>query len=149
MKDPQNRLDQPAGHESADCILVYDGQCRLCVAAKTRLERAAASRSGMSLRMVPYDDEEAKRLLRDVYVPGRPDAAFLIDSTGHVTQGLDAFLPLLPVMRGGAFLAGFFRLPLVKPLARLLYRMVATHRYRFFGEARSPQGPSSLHTPGS
>jgi len=146
MKDRQDHIEQPAARESADCTLVYDGHCRLCVTAKTQLEQRTAGRSGTPVRMVPYDGDEARRLLGAAYRPGRPDVAFLVDSRGNVTNGLDAFLPLLPALKGGAFLAGFLRLPLVKPLARLLYRVVAKYRYRLFGESRSPQGPSSLRS---
>ncbi|HMU55798.1 MAG TPA: DUF393 domain-containing protein [Nitrospira sp.] len=144
MSDPTKQpTKQPPRGGSADCTLVYDGHCRLCVSAKTQLERLGAERPGGALRMVPYDDEEAKRLLREAYRPGRPDVAFLIDSEGKITKGLDAFLPLLPTMKGGTLLAGLFRLPLVKPFARLLYRVVAKHRYRLFGEVRPPHGQSS------
>lgn len=143
MKDRHDHIQRPAIQGSAPCTLVYDGHCQLCVTAKTQLEQRTAGRSETPVRMVPYDGEEARRLLGSAYRPGRPDVAFLIDSTGTITTGLDAFLPLLPAMRGGAVLARFFRLPLIRPMARLLYRMVAKHRYRLFGEARLPQEPSS------
>jgi hypothetical protein len=55
----------------------------------------------------PYQSEEAARLL------------------GH------AFLPLLPGLKGaGAFSMAW--LPFVKPIAYLLYRVLARHRYRLF-----------------
>lgn len=139
-------MKQPTGNGWAGCTLVYDGRCRLCVAAKTQLERLEAGGSGAPLRMIPYDDEEARGLLRETYRPGRPEVAFLIDSTGKITRGLDAFLPFLPAIRGGHFLAGIFRLPLVKPLARLLYAIVAKYRYRLFGEVHSPHRGSSHHS---
>ncbi|BFU96181.1 MAG: protein of unknown function [Nitrospira sp.] len=139
-------MKQPTDNGLAGCTLVYDGRCRFCVAAKNQLERLEAGGSESPLRMVPYDDEEARGLLREAYRPGRPEVAFLIDSTGKITRGLDAFLPFLPAMRGGPFLAGFFRLPLVKPFARLLYAVVAKHRYRLFGEVHPPRRGSSHHT---
>lgn len=136
-------MEQPTRYESAECALVYDGHCRLCVAAKTHLERLESGRSAAPLRLIPYDSPEARRLLREEYRPGRPEVAFLIDSTGKVTRGLDAFLPLLPAIKGGPFLAGFFRLPLIKPFARLLYSLVAKHRYKLFGEVHAPSRESS------
>lgn len=135
-------MEQPR-HESAECALVYDGRCRLCVAAKTHLERLESGRSTAPLRLIPYDSLEARRLLREEYRPGRPDVAFLIDSAGNVTRGLDAFLPLLPALKGGSFLAGFFRLPIIKPFARQLYSLVAKYRYLVFGEVHAPTRESS------
>jgi len=53
---------------------------------------------------------------------------------GTIASGLDAFLPLLPGLKGGRWLAKVFAVPLVKPLAEWIYRLVARFRYRLFGE---------------
>ena len=119
---------------SAGCLLVYDGQCRLCVTAKDGLERLGAQDKAKALRVIPYQSEEAKRALGATYRPGRPDVAFLVQADGVIQQGLDAFLPLLPGLRGGRFFATFLSFPLVKPFAYLLYRLVARYRYQLFGE---------------
>ena len=121
-------------HNGQVCTLVYDGQCRLCVTAKDTLERLGSEPSRSPVRMIPYQSEEAKHLLGDSYRPGRPDVAFLVDSEGQITRGVDAFLPLLPGLTGGHILAFLFRMPLVKPLACLLYPVLARWRYRLFGE---------------
>jgi predicted DCC family thiol-disulfide oxidoreductase YuxK len=122
----------PQKHES--CVLVYDAQCRMCVTAKTGLERLESEQADKQVRMIPYQSEEARSLLGDAYQPGRPDAAFLIGPEGEVARGLDAFLPLLPGLKGGRLMASLFRVPLVKPIAYLLYRIIARYRYRLFGE---------------
>jgi len=126
------------------CLLIYDGQCRLCVTAKQGLERLETNTAGDNIRMITYQSEEAKDILGPRYQPGRPDVAFLVGSDGKVAQGLDAFLPLLPGLKGGPFLAGLFRIPLIKPLGKLLYRFVARYRYRLFGEVplEGHQGPA-------
>ena len=121
-------------------ILIYDGQCRLCVTAKERLEQRA---EGADVRWVPYQSEEAVRCLGGDYRPGRPEAAFLVEGDGTITKGLDAFVPLLPGLRGGWFLLALWRVPLLRPLAHQLYRLIARYRYRWFGEIRfSPPGSS-------
>jgi predicted DCC family thiol-disulfide oxidoreductase YuxK len=84
--------------------------------------------------MIPYQSQKAREVLGATYRPGSPDVAFLVQPNGVIRQGLEAFLPLLPGLRGGRFLATFFSLPLVKPLAFLLYRFVARYRYHLFGE---------------
>jgi predicted DCC family thiol-disulfide oxidoreductase YuxK len=112
-------------------ILIYDDQCRLCVTAKHGLESLGHEDR---LRFVPYhSDEAASRLGRD-YKVGRPDAAFLIESDGTIRRGLDAFLPLLPELPGGRLLRALMRVPWVRPLAYLAYRLVARYRYRWFGQ---------------
>ena len=119
---------------SEKCLLLYDGQCRLCVTAKRGLEQLGAERAAGELRLIPYQSEEAKQALGVRYRPGRPDVALLLYPDGQVAGGLDAFLPLLPGLKGGRMLALLFRIPLVKPLAYVLYWLVARYRYKLFGE---------------
>ena len=121
-------------------VLIYDGQCRLCVTAKETLERRAEDET---VRWVPYQSEEAARSLGTDYRPGRPDAAFLVDTDGTVTRGLKAFVPLLPGLRGGWFLLALWRIPFLRPLAHLLYRVIARYRYRWFGAVNSDVPPVS------
>ena len=121
-------------------ILIYDDQCRLCVTAKETLERRA---DGGDVRFVPYQSEEAAQCLGSYYTSGRPDAAFLVEGDGTIKKGLDAFVPLLPGLRGGWFLLMLWRAPLLRPLACALYRLVARYRYQWFGAVTtSPSGSS-------
>lgn len=114
-------------------ILIYDGQCRLCVTAKEGIERVGGPQG---VRFVPYQSEEAARRLGSEYKPGRPDVAFLVERDGTISQGLDAFLPLLPGLPGGALLLALWRVPFLRPLAYLLYRVIARYRYRWFGQVK-------------
>jgi predicted DCC family thiol-disulfide oxidoreductase YuxK len=123
-----------------DRVLIYDAECRMCAAAREGIERLGAA--GEDVRFVPYQSEEAACRLGDAYRPGRPDAAFLVDGEGRVTGGLDAFLPLLPGLRGGRVLHALFRLPFARPLGRLAYRIVARNRYRWFGAVKGPPAAS-------
>lgn len=121
-------------------ILIYDGQCRLCVTAREALERQA---DGGDVRFVPYQSEEAAQCLGSDYTSGRPDAAFLVEGDGTIKKGLDAFVPLLPGLRGGWVLLALWRVPLLRPLACALYRLVARYRYQWFGAVTiSPPGSS-------
>jgi predicted DCC family thiol-disulfide oxidoreductase YuxK len=118
---------------SPQCLLIYDGRCRMCVTAKDGLDRLSG---GQELRIIPYESDEAKQVLGSRHQGGRPEAAFLVTADGNIASGLDAFLPLLPGIVGGRVLAKLFAIPLVKPLAYRLYAFVARHRYRLFGEVR-------------
>jgi predicted DCC family thiol-disulfide oxidoreductase YuxK len=117
-------------------VLIYDGQCRLCVTAKEGLERLG---TGQEVRFVPYQSEEAASRLGSSYRAGRPDAAFLVERDGSVSRGLDAFLPLLPGLRGGRWLQAVMRVPFLRPLAFLVYRLVARYRYQLFGQLKNPR----------
>ena len=121
-------------------ILIYDGQCRLCVTAKSGIERLGVPQD---VRWVSYQSEEAARCLGEAYQPGRPDAAFLVESDGTIRKGLDAFVPLLPGLRGGWLLLALWRMPILRPIAYILYRVIARYRYRWFGTVTTfPPGSS-------
>jgi predicted DCC family thiol-disulfide oxidoreductase YuxK len=117
--------------EPSENTLIYDGECRLCLMAKEGIERLGSDRGGV--RFVPYQSEEAACRLGATYTPGRPAVAFLIEPNGRVLHGLDAFLPLLPGLPGGRFLLGALRIPVLRPLAYLIYRLIARYRYAWFG----------------
>ena len=130
-----NELDR---HLSAQvCLLIYDGECRLCVSTKQKLEELGVGQAESSTRFLAYQSEAARMILGSNYRPGRPDMAFLIRPSGEVLQGLEAFLPFVP-NPGRRFLLWGLRFPPAKRLAEWGYRMVARHRYRWFGEADPP-----------
>ena len=123
------------------CLLIYDGECRLCVSTKQKFEKLGVGQAESDVRFLAYQSEEAKRVLGSKYRSGRPGAALLIQPSGKVLQGLDAILPLARSLPGGKLLLWWLRFPPVKRLAELSYGMIARHRYRWFGEAdlSSPQ----------
>ena len=140
MADPSDRASQA-------CLLVYDGQCRLCVTAKKGLERLGPHADATPIRMVPYQSEEAKQALGEGYRPGRPNVAFLVRSNGEIVSGLDAFLALLPGLKGGRVLSALLTLPPVKPFGYLLYWFVARYRYSIFGKVPLAGASESPDTP--
>jgi predicted DCC family thiol-disulfide oxidoreductase YuxK len=114
----------------ADRVLIYDARCRLCVTAKEAIERSGSQ----DVRFVPYQTEEAACRLGSAYATGRPDVAFLVEPDGTIHRGLDAFAALLPGIRGGKLLLPLLRIPLIRPLGYVAYRLIARYRYRLFGE---------------
>ena len=119
--------------ESRRPMLIYDAECRLCMAAKEGLQKLGARDD---VRYIPYLTDEARSCLGDAYKPGRPDAAFLVMPDGTIRRGLDAFLPLLAGLPKARLWMTLMRLPLLRPLAYLLYRVVARYRYAWFGRVR-------------
>ena len=129
---------------SRDCLLVYDGECRLCVTAKEGLERLGTGNGVKIVRMIPYQSEEAQQVLGAIYRPGRPEAAYLIHQNGDIASGLDAFLPLLPGVRGGRLIGTLLAIPIMKPLAYVLYRLIARYRYPLFGAVSCSSVPEGV-----
>ena len=133
-----------APNHQTECLLIYDDRCRLCVTAKEEIERLAAKGPPANVRMIAYQSDEARKVLGPRYRPGRPDVAYLVRPGGEIAGGLDAFLPLLPGLRGGWLFTRLFRLPLARPFGYLIYRIVARYRYRLFGEVplKGPENPT-------
>lgn len=104
--------------------------------AKEGIERAAVDHGLAHVRFLPYQSEEAARRLGKEYVPGRPEVAFLVRQDGRIQKGLEAFLPLLPGLKGGRVLHRLTSVSWLKPLAYLLYRLIARYRYQLFGSVR-------------
>ena len=140
-------MADPSDSESQACLLVYDGQCRFCVTAKKGLERLGTKADATPIRMVPYQSEEAKQALGESYRLGRPSVAFLVRPNGEIARGLDAFLALLPGLKGGRVLSALLSLPLVKPFGYLLYWFVARYRYSIFGTVPLAGASENPHTP--
>jgi len=118
------------------CLLIYDGECRLCVSTKLALERRGVDHTRTGIRFVAYQSEAARIALGQRYRVDRPEAAFFIQPSGKVLQGLDAFSPLLPHLPGGMLVQWGLRIGTVRQLAEWGYRLIARYRYRWFGVAQ-------------
>ena len=86
------------------CLLLYSGECRLCIFVKTKLDQLRVGEAGTDVRFLTYQRDEAQIALGREYRSDRPAVAFLIRPSGEVPQGLDAFLPLLPNLPSGKLL---------------------------------------------
>ncbi len=115
------------------CTLIYDGDCRFCVTSKERIERMSPPNQSAFVRYIPYQSAVAKDILGSEYRSGRPEVAYLIDADGQIRKGLDAILPLLLHFPGGRVIFGLLAIPGCRTIASWLYRLLARHRYRWFG----------------
>ena len=43
------------------CLLLYDGECGLCVATKGKLEQLGVGQAGMDIRFLAYQSKETRR----------------------------------------------------------------------------------------
>ena len=118
------------------CLFIYDAYCRFCVAAKAGLDRAGVGDVGV--RMIPYETQEAMTALGERYRPGPPSMASLISPAGGVSQGIDAFIPLIHGLPGGKLFRWAMKWSPMRRLAERAYGWIIRHRYRLFG-AISPR----------
>ncbi len=84
-------MGDPPNSKLQACLLIYDGQCRLCVTAKKGLERLETHTDTAPIRMAPYQSEEAKQALGEGYQPARPNVAFLVRPNGRLPGGVMPF----------------------------------------------------------
>jgi predicted DCC family thiol-disulfide oxidoreductase YuxK len=111
-------------------LLIYDGQCRFCVAGASRL--AAMARRG-TIQRIDLHDRAA--LARRPQAPQNPDASalLLVAPDGHVAAGAEAIALALGTRAGWRLVTWIYWLPVVRQVTDAMYRLVARNRYRIMG----------------
>jgi predicted DCC family thiol-disulfide oxidoreductase YuxK len=113
-------------------VLIYDAECRLCVASK---EWVARWDRYHRISFLPFQTAEAKERVPELAGLACMDAMRFIDAQGTVTAGVEAFRRMLPLLPFGRPLSLLFHIPGVPQLAAKVYHHVAENRYRWFGRA--------------
>jgi predicted DCC family thiol-disulfide oxidoreductase YuxK len=118
-------------------VLIYDAECPMCRASALWLMRLALS--GRALEILPC--RSPARAARYPYISEAAclTAMQLVLPNGRVLAGADAVPELLRRIRGLGWLATFFALPGMRPLARRVYGWVARNRMRISCGLRSPR----------
>lgn len=78
------------------CLLLYDGECRLCIFAKAPIDQLAVGQSGTDVRFLAYQSDEAKLALGRAYRPGRHETVFLIQPFRRSIPGARRVSPSRP-----------------------------------------------------
>ncbi len=113
---------------SSPWTVVYDGQCRVCIRSVSllddwdrhgRFERVAFQSAGVPERFPDIAPEEFRAAVQ------------LIGPRGERFEGADAVEKILQLIPRTRPLAWLFRVPLVRPLARRVYRIIARNRGLF------------------
>ena len=104
--------------------LIYDGECGLCSDAVALLQRWDREHV---LRFVPFQDGAAVARF-GIALPALAAAMHLVLPDGRVFAGADAAPELLRLLPGKRWLASWFLLPGVLPLARRVYARIAARR---------------------
>jgi predicted DCC family thiol-disulfide oxidoreductase YuxK len=110
---------------NAGPTVIYDGECGICQQSVDLLKRWDREQV---LRYVPFQDEAAVARFR-IALPALAAAMHLIFPDGRVFAGADAAPELLRLLPGKRWLAVWFRIPGVMPLARRVYARIAARRH--------------------
>ena len=109
---------------SAGPLVVYDGECDLCL---QWVGRVRAIDGEGRVRSMPLQDGCAERVTGRTPVQLRR-ALHLVHPDGTVVQGAEAIRDVLGYLRGGRFVSWLFRLPGAMWLATRIYVRVAGRR---------------------
>ena len=120
--------------------LIYDGECGLCRRAVALV--SAWDRDGR-LTLIPFQDEARVASFR-LELPALAAAMHLVLPDGRVFAGADAAPELLRLFPGKRWLAGLFRVPGVRPVARVVYAWIARRR-RCLVRPAPPPAPARGH----
>jgi predicted DCC family thiol-disulfide oxidoreductase YuxK len=110
-------------------VLIFDGNCGMCTRARNgllrvnrtgRLRTEPMQKPGMSERL----GIEAHRL---------PESSWWLDTSGAVFSGAEAMNAALSTALGTRLPLLIYRVPGIGAIQEIIYRWVASHRYRFRG----------------
>jgi predicted DCC family thiol-disulfide oxidoreductase YuxK len=118
----------PALTESRVAVLIYDAECPMCRASAMWLMRLALSRR--ALEILPCRSSARVARYPQISETACLTAMQLVLPDGRILAGADAVPELLRRIRGLGWLAAFFALPGMRPLARLVYGWIARNRMR-------------------
>ena len=109
-------------------VLIYDAECPMCRASALWLMRLALSRG--QLEILPCRSSVRAARFPQISEQACLTAMQLVLPCGRVLTGADAVPELLRRIRGLGWLAAFFALPGMRPLARRVYGWIARNRMR-------------------
>lgn len=107
--------------------IIYDGDCRFCIARIGQLQRWDTERQFNYMRR---QDPESEKLFPQIAGIQLDDGVLLVMPDGRVQIAMDAVFEItsrLPRTRGVAWL---YHLPVLKQVSRVAYRLIAMNRRR-------------------
>ena len=118
----------PALTDPRVAVLIYDAECPMCRASAMWLMRLGLSRKAIEL--LPCRSPLRAERYPDISESACLTAMQLVLPDGRVLAGADAVPELLRRIRGVGWLAAFFALPGLRPLARVVYGWIARNRMK-------------------
>lgn len=123
-------------------VLIFDGNCRFCIAQMRLLNRLDTRDR---LAFVSLHDEEVTGRWPDLTHDQLMEQMYLVDRSGNRHGGAAAFRYLSRILPPLWPLAPLLHIPFSLPLWRFGYRVVARYRYRFGRVNECEEGSCSVH----
>ncbi|MBN1207316.1 MAG: DUF393 domain-containing protein [Myxococcaceae bacterium] len=130
-------MTTPPGHD----VILYDGHCRLCIAAAKELHRLLGGR-GTELRS--FRDEGVLAAFPGISAERCEKALQLVQADGRVVEGAEAVVRGLGRGRAWARVLYVYYVPGLRQLVDGVYRLVARYRFRIAGR-ECPDGACAVH----
>jgi predicted DCC family thiol-disulfide oxidoreductase YuxK len=134
-------------------FVIYDGHCNLCLASVTKLKELNSKAdlqfvqiqqleaAGEAERLVP---NQGQLKLSELY-----EKMHVSDESGQLFAGADGVVRVLRTVKGLRWLAAFYRIPGMRPIADRMYRYIANRRYEWFGRAEQSCSMNGCELPQS
>jgi predicted DCC family thiol-disulfide oxidoreductase YuxK len=122
---------------AARYTIFYDAHCRICARSRRAIERL---RPSSDLLFVNVQDPTAMSAYPMVDRAAGLGQMFVLDPTGALSGGYDAFVSLLPALPALRPLRHVLGLAPVRAVGRRVYRWVARNRYRLGGSVSCEGG---------
>ena len=105
----------------------YDGQCPMCT---TFVKKAEVYTRGKDFK---YSDITQKPLPKNLNKDAVLKEIHVVDKQGGIYKNVEAIFKILETNRRYRFLVWLGRLPIIKQLLLLMYRIVARNRHNLIG----------------
>ncbi len=127
-------------------LLIFDGQCVLCLRAVETLRSLPCE---AEIDMVPLQQNPLPALPCKLTREQLQAEIHVIETDGTVFKGADALIRILRTVPSLRWLEPMYRVPGLRPAASFFYKWIAKHRYRLFGKMEDGCENSScrLHSP--
>lgn len=112
----------------APYTVVYDGECEVCIRTVNRLREWDRD---ARFELAAYQSEGVMDRFPEIAEREFRESVQLIGPGGERWQGADAVEKILELVPRVRPLAWLFRIPLMRPIARLAYRLFSRNRSRF------------------
>ncbi|WP_135555030.1 thiol-disulfide oxidoreductase DCC family protein [Paenibacillus cymbidii] len=124
--------------------VLYDETCVLC---RRTVDTLGKLRTTAKLVMLPLQSAPSAMLPAGYAREELLAQLHVIDEDGRLYRGADAIFRIMRSVPSLRFVAPLYRIPGMKPLADSIYRIVAKHRYRLFGQVGDDcsSGSCKLH----
>jgi predicted DCC family thiol-disulfide oxidoreductase YuxK len=116
--------------------VIYDAQCRLCLASVDRLRRLGSRGELSFVPLQHLDDLQglAAEVVKEADEASLRERMHVVDGAGRLYAGSDAIVRILRTVPGFGLAAWVYRIPGMRRLGDRLYRYIADRRYDWFGK---------------